>query len=51
MEEKEVDPADAKKTNALAENLAAEALNSKTVLEYNGNNIDVTNIDGKDNQL
>lgn len=30
----------------MAENLADDALNSKTIVDYNGTNINVTNIDG-----
>ena len=37
---------DAKKTSALAENIADDALNSKTIVDYNGTNVNVTNIDG-----
>lgn len=35
-----------KASNAMAENLADDALNSKTIVDYNGTNINVTNIDG-----
>ncbi len=32
----------------MAENIADEAFNSKTVVNYSGNDVDVTNIDGSD---
>jgi hypothetical protein len=37
---------DTRQTKAIAENISDDALSSKTIVDYNGTNIDVTNIDG-----